>query len=172
MTKAPNKNIPMADLNTPHNLDPKKLEAVVEGMNKFVSDLIALWLKTKNYHWHMSGRHFRDYHLLLDEQGQELIGTVDEAAERVRKLGRKTVTSINMVHKLQRVEDNDQAQVAPKDMLLDLMEENKKLAANMLETHEACDKANDVATASFLEEWIDQAQRRTWFLFEATRELQ
>lgn len=160
----------MADLNTPHNLDPKKLDAVVEGMNKFVSDLIALWLKTKNYHWHMSGRHFRDYHLLLDEQSEEIIGTVDAAAERVRKLGRKTVTSINMVKQLQRVTDNDDAQVQPRDMLLDLVEENKKLSANMLETHEACDKANDVATASFLEEWIDQAQRRTWFLFEATRE--
>jgi starvation-inducible DNA-binding protein len=170
MSKAPDQNLPMADLNTPHNLDPQKLDAVVEGMNKFVSDLIALWLKTKNYHWHMSGRHFRDYHLLLDEQSEEIIGTVDAAAERVRKLGRKTVTSINMVKQLQRVTDNDDAQVQPRDMLLDLAEENKKLSANMLETHEACDKANDVATASFLEEWIDQAQRRTWFLFEATRE--
>ena len=170
MTKTPKHRIPMADLNTPHDLDPRKVDAVAEGMNKVVSDLIALWLKTKNYHWHMSGRHFRDYHLLLDEQGQEIIGTVDAAAERVRKLGRKTVTSIGMVSKLQRVEDNNDARVAPRDMLLDLMEENKKFAANMLKTHEACDKAEDVATASFLEEWIDQAQRRTWFLFEATRE--
>jgi starvation-inducible DNA-binding protein len=171
MSKEPGKNLPMAELNTPHNLDPQKLDAVVDGMNKFVSDLIALWLKTKNYHWHMSGRHFRDYHLLLDEQSEEIIGSVDAAAERVRKLGRKTVTSIGMVQRLQRVDDNDHAQVAPRDMLLDLMEENKKLAANMLDTHAACDEANDVATASLLEEWIDQAQRRTWFLFEATREL-
>ena len=170
MTKQPNRNLPMAALNTPTNLDAEKIEAVAAGMNAFVSDLIALWLKTKNYHWHMSGRHFRDYHLLLDEQAQEIIGTVDDAAERVRKLGRKTVTSINMVHRLQRVEDNDEAQVAPKDMLLDLMEENRQLAAHMLATHEVCAEAQDVATASMLEEWIDQAQRRTWFLFEATRE--
>lgn len=169
MSQPPLRSIPQKDLNTPHNLDPEKLTPVVEGMNRFVSDVIALWLKTKNYHWHMSGRHFRDYHLLLDEQGQELIDTVDPAAERVRKLGRRTVTSIDMVHRLQRVTDRDEAEIAPRDMLLDLMEENKKLAANMLETHAACDAARDVATASLLEEWIDQAQRRTWFLFEATR---
>ncbi len=162
----------MAELNTPNNLDPEKVQAVADSMNAVVSDLIALWVKTKNYHWHMSGRNFRDYHLMLDEQSMELIETVDPAAERVRKLGCKTVTSIGMVAELQRVDDNDEAQVSPKDMLLDLVEENKKLAANMLKTHEVCDEAEDVATASFLEEWIDQAQRRTWFLFEATRELQ
>ena len=127
------------------------------------------YLKTKNFHWHVSGPHFRDYHLLLDEQGDQIFATTDAIAERVRKIGGTTLRSIGHIGRLQRVEDNDAEFVTPKDMVAELREDNKQLVARMRETHDLCDEHGDVATASLLEVWIDEAERRTWFLFEATR---
>jgi starvation-inducible DNA-binding protein len=139
------------------------------ALNALLADFFALYLKTKNFHWHMSGPHFRDYHLLLDEQADQLFATTDVIAERVRKLGGTTLRSIGHVARLQRVSDNDADYVTPLDMLAELREDNARLAARMRETHGVCDEHGDVATASFLEIWIDEAERRTWFLFEASR---
>ncbi|THH39760.1 Dps family protein [Neolewinella litorea] len=172
MTKSPGNNIKKKELNTPTDLDPKNVEKVAKALNPLVADLIALWVKTKNYHWHMSGRNFRDYHRMLDDQSEELITTVDPLAERVRKLGANTITSIGQIAKLQKVQDNDNAQVHPRDMLLDLMEENKKMAHNLREAHGICEEADDIGGASLLEDYINATERRTWFLFEATRELE
>ena len=142
-----------------------------EAVNGLVADAFALYIKTKNFHWHMSGRHFRDYHLLLDEQADQIFATIDPLAERVRKLGYNTIRSVAHIAQLQRVKDNDEDFVAPKDMLLALIEENKKMAKNMRDTHKIADDADDVATASLLEVYIDETERRTWFLFETTRDL-
>ncbi|MBB4080103.1 starvation-inducible DNA-binding protein [Lewinella aquimaris] len=172
MSKSPANNISKKEINTPTDLDPKNVEKVVKALNPLVADLIALWVKTKNYHWHMSGRNFRDYHRMLDDQSEELITTVDPLAERVRKLGGKTITSVGHVARLQNVTDNDNALIAPRDMLLDLMEENKKMAKNLREAHSVCDEADDIGGASLLEDYLNATERRTWFLFEATRELQ
>ena len=130
--------------------------------------MFALYLKTKNFHWHVSGPHFRDYHLLLDEQADQLYATTDPIAERVRKLGGTTLRSIGHIARLQRVQDNDADYVTPLDMLAELRDDNVQLAARMRETHNVCDEHGDVATASLLEVWIDEAERRVWFLFEAT----
>ncbi len=172
MSKTPSNNIAKKALQTPTDLDPQAVENVVKALNPLVADLIALWVKTKNYHWHMSGRNFRDYHLMLDDQSAEIIQTVDPLAERVRKLGGTTITSIGHVAKLQNVTDNDDARVHPRDMLLDLVEENKKMTANLRKAHTVCDENEDVGGASLLEDYINATERRTWFLFEATRELQ
>lgn len=172
MTKVPQNNIEVSQLRTPNDLAPEKIDAIAEALNPLVADAIALWLKTKNYHWHMSGRNFRDYHLLLDEQSAEILATVDPLAERVRKLGRETVTSIGHVGRLQGVRDEDRAEIPPRELLLDLMEENKSMAAKMREAHGLCDENRDVATASLLEEYVNQTEERTWFLFEATRGLE
>ena len=172
MSKSPDNNISKKQLETPTDLDPKNVDKVVNALNPLVADLIALWVKTKNYHWHMSGRHFRDYHLMLDDQSEELITTVDPLAERVRKLGGKTITSVGHIAKLMNVTDNDNAQVAPRDMLIDLMEENKKMAHNLREAHGVCEEAEDIGGASLLEDYINATERRTWFLFEATREVE
>jgi starvation-inducible DNA-binding protein len=126
-------------------------------------------MKTKNFHWHMSGPHFRDYHLLLDEQGDQLFATTDAIAERVRKIGGTTLRSIGHIARLQRVSDNDADYVTPKDMLAELRDDNARLAGYLRETHDICDEHGDVATASLLENWIDEAERRVWYLFEATR---
>ena len=134
--------------------------------------MFALYLKTKNFHWHMSGPHFRDYHLLLDEQADQIFATTDAIAERVRKIGGMTLLSIGQIGRLQRVMDNDAEYVTPLDMLAELRDDNKELAANMRETHGLCDDGDDIATASLLEVWIDEAERRTWFLFEASRRAQ
>ncbi|RIV27576.1 DNA starvation/stationary phase protection protein [Fibrisoma montanum] len=158
-------------LNTPSDLEESGREKVAESLNRLIADLFALYIKTKNYHWHVSGRHFRDYHLLLDEQADQIIATIDPLAERVRKIGGNTIRSVAHVAQLQRVKDNDEDFVAPRDMLADLVEENKKLAHNMRETHEVADDAKDVATASLLENFIDEAEQRVWFLFEASREV-
>jgi starvation-inducible DNA-binding protein len=131
--------------------------------------MFALYLKTKNFHWHMSGPQFRDYHLLLDEQGDQIFATTDAIAERVRKIGGTTLRSICHINRLQRVLDNEAHFVTPMDMLAELRGDNKQLVANLRETYGLCDEHNDVATASLLENWIDEAERRTWFLFEATR---
>ncbi len=147
-------------------------EAVIrisEGLTTLLADVFALYLKTKNFHWHMSGPHFRDYHLLLDSQAEQLFGITDEIAERVRKIGGCTIHSIGEIARTQRIADNDADYVAPLDMLKELLDDEKALTHNMLALHDICDEAHDVATASLLENWIDQSQNRSWFLFETTR---
>jgi starvation-inducible DNA-binding protein len=139
------------------------------ALNILLADVFALYLKTKNFHWHVSGPHFRDYHLLLDEQAEQIFAATDDIAERVRKIGGRTLHSIGEIARLQRVLDNEADYVTPLDMLAELREDNMQLAARMRETHGLCDEHGDVATASLLETWIDQAERRVWFLFEASR---
>jgi starvation-inducible DNA-binding protein len=158
-----------AKLRTPTDLPPEATREIAGALNTLLADMFALYLKTKNFHWHVSGAHFRDYHLLLDEQADQIFATTDPIAERVRKIGETTLRSIGGISRLQRIEDNDADYVTPLDMLAELREDNKQLAANMRETHGLCDEHEDVATASLLEVWIDEAERRTWFLFEATR---
>ena len=143
---------------------------IAGALNALLADVFALYLKTKNFHWHMSGPHFRDYHLLLDEQGDQLFGMTDEIAERVRKIGGTTLRSIGHIARIQRVADNDADYVTPKDMLSELREDNQALVLSMRSAHGLCEKDADVATASLLENWIDQAQKRAWFLHEAVRE--
>src|SRR5258705_13740398 len=158
-----------APLHTPSDLKSNAVRDISGALNILLADMFALYLKTKNFHWHMSGPHFRDYHLLLDEQGVQICGTTDGIAERVRKIGGTTLHSIGHIGRLQRVLDNDADFVTPMDMLAELRDDNKQLAARLRETHGLCDEHDDVATASLLEVWIDEAERRTWFLFEATR---
>ncbi|GAB4019432.1 Dps family protein [Spirosoma koreense] len=158
-------------LDTPNDLEEKGREKVAESLNRLVADAFALYIKTKNYHWHMSGRHFRDYHLLLDEQADQIFATIDPLAERVRKIGGNTIRSVAHIAQLQRVKDNDEDFVAPLDMLKDLETENRKMAKNMRDAHKIADDAEDVATASLLEVYIDETERRTWFLFETSRDL-
>jgi len=156
-------------LATPSDLAPAAARDIQGAMNSIVADVFALYLKTKNFHWHMSGPHFRDYHLLLDEQADQLFAMTDPIAERVRKVGGRTLTSIGHVSRLQRVADNDAEYVEPLDMLAELREDNKMLAARLREAHNVCEEHRDVATASLIEVWIDETERRTWFLFEASR---
>jgi starvation-inducible DNA-binding protein len=156
-------------LATPTDLSANSAKAIAGALNGLVADAFALYVKTKNFHWHMSGPHFRDYHLLLDEQGDQIFAITDPLAERVRKLGQTTLRSIGHIHKLQSLKDNDEPFVDPLTMLAELRDDNKALAASMRKAHELCDENNDVASASLLEVWIDEAERRTWFLFEATR---
>jgi starvation-inducible DNA-binding protein len=138
-------------------------------MNAILADVFALYLKTKNFHWHMSGPHFRDYHLLLDEQADQIFAMTDPIAERIRKVGGTTLRSIGHIARLQRVDDNDAPYVEPEDMLAELREDNKTLAARLREAHGVCDEHEDIATASLIEVWVDETERRTWFLFEASR---
>ena len=154
---------------TPTDLERSGVKDVAAAMNGILADVFALYLKTKNFHWHMSGPHFRDYHLLLDEQGDQLFAMTDPIAERVRKLGAITIKSISDINRRQRVLDNDSEYVEPEDMLEELLEDNKALTARLREAHDVCDEHNDVATASLIEVWIDETERRTWFLFEASR---
>ncbi|NUO47444.1 MAG: DNA starvation/stationary phase protection protein [Polyangiaceae bacterium] len=154
-------------LRTPSDLDAKAATEVGAVMNTVLADVFALYMKTKNFHWHMTGPNFRDYHLLLDEQAEQIFAMSDEIAERVRKLGALTLKSIGQIAKLQRVLDNDADYVEPQDMLAELREDNATFAANLREAHEICDKHRDLATASLIEVWIDETERRTWFLFEA-----
>jgi starvation-inducible DNA-binding protein len=158
-----------AKLATPTGLGEKATRDVAGALNALLADFFALYFKTKNFHWHVSGPHFRDYHLLLDEQADQLFATTDVIAERVRKVGGTTLRSIGHIARLQRVTDNDADYVTPLDMLAELREDNSRLAVRMRETHSVCDEHGDVATASFIEIWIDEAERRTWFLFEASR---
>jgi starvation-inducible DNA-binding protein len=164
------KNSVKADLDTPTDLDSAAVAKVSTALNTLLADAFALYLKTKNFHWHVSGRHFRDYHLLLDEQSDQIFATTDQLAERVRKIGGNTVRSIGHIAKLQTIKDNDEKFVPPREMLRELMEDNKKVAAAMRKAHKVCDDAEDVASASILENFIDETERRTWFLFEATRQ--
>jgi len=158
-----------APLNTPTDLGANATKDLSGALNILLADVFALYIKTKNFHWHMSGPHFRDYHLLLDEQADQIYAIGDVIAERVRKLGGSTIRSIGHIASLQRVLDNDADYVTPLDMLAELREDNKQLAANMRVTHELCDEHGDVATASLIEVWIDEAERRIWFLYEAGR---
>ena len=159
----------VAAINPPSNLTTDATRDISAALTTLLADVFALYIKTKNFHWHISGPHFRDYHLLLDEQGDQLFGMTDEIAERVRKIGGTTIRSVGQIGRLHRVLDNDADYVAPQDMLAELREDNKQLTASMRETHELCDEAGDVATASVLENWIDDAEQRVWFLFEASR---
>ena len=156
-------------LATPTDLTPAATRDIAGAMNAILADVFALYLKTKNFHWHMSGPHFRDYHLLLDEQADQLFAMTDAIAERVRKIGGSTLTSIGHISRLQRVQDNDAGYVEPQDMLAEAREDNKELAARLREAHNVCDEHRDIATASLIEVWIDETERRTWFLYEAAR---
>ena len=156
-------------LDTPTDLSPNAVGDISAALNAILADSFALYLKTKNFHWHMNGPHFRDYHLMFDEQADAIFATTDELAERVRKLGGTTLRSIGHIAKLQSIEDNDEAFVDPADMLRELMADNKKVAAAMRKAHKVCDEHEDAATAGLLETFIDATERRTWFLFEAAR---
>jgi starvation-inducible DNA-binding protein len=158
-----------APLDTPTDLSPEGVAAICEQLNVIIADAFALFMKTKNFHWHVSGPHFRDYHLLLDEQGEQIFAMTDPMAERARKIGGTTLRSIGQIAKLQRIPDNDAEYVDPQDMLAELADDNLKLSAEMRAVHDVCDEYGDVATASLLENWIDETERRTWFLFETTR---
>jgi starvation-inducible DNA-binding protein len=163
------KQLRKGPLKTPSALGENARRDISAELNALLADVFALYLKTKNFHWHMSGPHFRDYHLLLDEQSDEIYGITDPVAERVRKLGGVTLRSIGDIARHQRLSDNDAEFVTPQDMLAELREDNARVADFMRKTHELCDEYNDVATASLLENWIDEAERRVWFLFEAGR---
>jgi starvation-inducible DNA-binding protein len=158
-----------APLATPSDLKSNAIKDLTGALNALCADVFALYLKTKNFHWHMSGPHFRDYHLMLDEQSDQIFAMTDVIAERVRKIGGTTLKSIGHISRLQRLEDNDADYVTPLDMLAELREDNKQLTASMRQVHDLCDEHGDVATASLIEVWIDETERRTWFLFEASR---
>jgi starvation-inducible DNA-binding protein len=158
-----------APLTTPTDLTRSATKDIAGAMNAILADVFALYLKTKNFHWHMSGPHFRDYHLLLDEHSDQLFAMTDPIAERIRKLGGLTIKSIGQIARIQRVLDNDADYVDPSDMIAELAEDNQTLTARLREAHNVCDEHRDVATASLIEVWIDETERRAWFLFEATR---
>jgi starvation-inducible DNA-binding protein len=158
-----------APLNTPTDLTAKVTKDIAGAMNAILADVFAIYLKTKNFHWHMSGPHFRDYHLMLDEQGDQLFAMTDPIAERIRKLGEPTLKSIGSISRAQRVLDNDAKYVEPVDMLAELCDDNKMLATRLREVHDLCSEGRDVATASLIEVWIDETERRIWFLFESSR---
>jgi starvation-inducible DNA-binding protein len=159
-----------ATLDTPSGLSPEAIRDIPPALTALLADVFALYFKTKNFHWHMSGPHFRDHHLLLDEQATQIYEIADTIAERARKIGGTTLRSLGHAARLQRVRDNDAAFVTPRDMLAELREDNRQLAASMRQLHGLSDEQGDVATTSLLEVWIDEAERRTWFLFEATRD--
>src|ERR1700686_2778825 len=156
-------------LATPSDLRSESVKNITGALNALLADVFALYLKTKNFHWHVSGPHFRDYHLLMDEQGSQLFKITDDIAERVRKIGGTTIRSIGHVARLQRLSDNDADHVDAHGMLAELREDNRAMLASMRGAHDLCDEENDVATTSLLENWIDETERRIWFLFETTR---
>jgi len=160
------RNAPIA---TPTDLGAAATRDISAAMNGVLADVFALYIKTKNFHWHMSGPHFRDYHLLLDEQADQLFAMTDPIAERVRKVGGSTLKSIGGIARAKRVLDNDSEYVDPLDMLAELREDSKELAGRLREAHNVCDEYRDIATASLIEVWIDETERRTWFLFESSR---
>jgi starvation-inducible DNA-binding protein len=163
------KTLQTAALQTPTDLGSNAVRDIAGALSILLADMFALYLKTKNFHWHMSGPHFRDYHLMLDEHSDQIFATTDAIAERARKIGGTTLRSIGHIGRLQRIEDNDADFVTPLDMLAELRDDNKQLTASLRETHDLCDEHGDVATTSLIEVWIDEAERRTWFLFEASR---
>ncbi|MEO7719137.1 MAG: DNA starvation/stationary phase protection protein [Capsulimonas sp.] len=156
-------------LSVPTDLGAKASQEISDAINPLIADAFALYIKTKNYHWHLASSHFRDYHLMFDEHAEQIFATIDVLAERVRKIGGTTIRSVGHVASLQTVKDNDEEFVTPFDMISDLIEENKNMAANMRKAHDVCDDNKDVATASFLEVFIDETERRTWFLYEAAQ---
>jgi starvation-inducible DNA-binding protein len=156
-------------LKTPTDLGANATKDLSAALNAVLADAFALYMKTKNFHWHMSGPHFRDYHLLLDEHADQIFATTDVIAERVRKIGGNTLRSIGDIARKTRIADNDAAYVAPDDMLAELREDNQRVIAAMREAHDLCDEHNDVATASLLENFIDESERRVWFLYEIGR---
>ena len=157
------------NLRTPTDLDPAKVKPIAEALNGLVADAFTLYVKTKNFHWHMSGPHFRDYHLMLDEQSEQIFASIDPLAERVRKLGERTLTSIAAISRKAKLKDDDRAEVDPADMLVELMDDNKAMAHSMRDAHKLCDDAEDSGTAGLLETFIDETERRTWFLFESSQ---
>ena len=159
----------IAPLSTPTDLKANAVRDICAALNILLADVFVLYLKTKNFHWHISGPHFSDYHRLLDEQADQILAITDPIAERVRKIGGTTLRSIGQIARLQRVLDNDARFVTPLDMLAELRDDNRQLTANLREVHALCDEHNDVASASLVEVWIDEAERRAWFLFETTR---
>jgi starvation-inducible DNA-binding protein len=163
------KTLRTAPLHAATDLKPEAVQDISGAMNIPLADMFALYVKTKNFHWHVSGPHFHDYHLSLDQQGEQIFATTDAIAERVRKIGGITLHSIGHIGRLQRVLDNDADYVTPSDMLAELRDDNTQLVANLRETHGLCDEHGDVANTSLLENWIDEAERRAWFLFEVTR---
>jgi len=168
--KPDNKSKVSPDLDTPTDLPQAAVDKISASLNVLLADAFALYLKTKKFHWHVSGRHFRDYHLMLDEQSEAIFATTDQLAERVRKLGGITVRSIGQISKLQTIKDNNEDYVPPREMLRELMEDNKHVAAAMRKAHKLADDAEDSGTAGLLETFIDETERRTWFLFEASRQ--
>jgi len=164
------KNSVSPELDTPNDLPQEAVNKISTALNALLADAFALYMKTKNFHWHVSGRHFRDYHLLLDDQATQIFASTDELAERVRKLGGLTLRSIGHIAKLQTIKDNDEKYVPPREMLRELMEDNKKMAAAMRKAHKLADDHEDSGTAGLLETFIDETERRTWFLFEASRQ--
>ncbi|MDR6952062.1 starvation-inducible DNA-binding protein [Ancylobacter sp. 3268] len=169
MTDIPAKTRQIAPLRTPTDLGADATRDIAAALTTLLADVFALYLKTKNFHWHLSGPHFRDYHLMLDEQGDQIFAMTDDIAERARKVGGTTLRSIGHIARLQRIADNDAEYVTAQDMLAELAQDNQQLTAALRSTHAVCDEYNDVATASVLENWIDETERRTWFLYECTR---
>ncbi len=164
------KSNPVSRLSTPSDLSAEGITKIQQALNPLLADVFALYLKTKNFHWHLSGPHFRDYHLMFDEHGDQLFDMTDVIAERVRKLGAQTLHSISEIGQQQRIKDNNEPYVDPLDMLNELKDDNMSLLNSMPQAHEICDQYNDVATASLLENWIDETERRIWFLFEAAED--
>src|SRR6202041_3104394 len=167
--KTESKNEKASSAKNVGQLDHSAVEAISNELRQLLADSFALYLKTKNFHWHMTGKNFRDYHLLLDEHGDQIFAMTDPIAERARKIGGTSLRSIGDISRRQRILDNEADYVDPKDMLAELRDDNKSLTVSMREVHNVCDEYGDVATASLLEVWIDETERRTWFLFEATR---
>jgi starvation-inducible DNA-binding protein len=159
-----------AFLGTPTTLSAEAKSQVAAALNGLLADVFVLYVKTKNFHWHMSGPHFRDYHLLLDEDGEQIFAMTDPIAERVRKIGGMTLRSVGQITRHQRIKDNDAGYVNAEDMLAELRDDNKQLTSILRQLHGVCDTHGDVATASLIENWIDETERRTWFLFESTRD--
>lgn len=161
----------LAPLRTPTDLGEEASRDISAALNLALADVYALYFKTKNFHWHMSGSHFRDFHELLDEHGDQIFAMTDQLAERVRKVGGTTLRSIGHVARLQRIQDNDAEFVTPQDMLSELREDNLSLIAALREAHDVCDEHNDIASASLIEVWVDEAEKRAWFLYECTRQM-
>ena len=169
VTKLKPRQKPAADLDTPTDLSPEAVKAVSKALNTILADSFALYIKTKNFHWHVSGPHFRSYHVMFDEQAAAILATTDDIAERVRKIGGMTLKSIGQIGKEQTIEDNEDDFVTPLEMLRELMNDHKKIVKFLREAHGTCDEHEDIATASLIENWIDEAEKRLWFLFEASR---
>ncbi|MBY2994468.1 DNA starvation/stationary phase protection protein [Rhizobium leguminosarum] len=169
MSHTPAETRRLSPLKTPSSLSTNATTDISAALTALLADVFTLYVKTKNFHWHMSGPHFRDYHLLLDEQAEQIFAMTDDIAERARKIGGTTLRSIGQIARQQRLSDNDADFVTPEDMLSELREDNVQLVSLLREVHGLCDEHNDVATASLIENWIDEGERRTWFLFETTR---